>query len=80
MLWDSLRRLAPHLGGLACTEIRNRRTVMQAPVGPQLVKNSADNAKANVTHPKSAQGPVGAKKTGSRFLALLLSALGAWGT
>jgi hypothetical protein len=47
---------------------------MQAPVGPRLVKNASDNAKADVTQPKSAQGPAGAKRAGSRFLALLLSA------
>jgi len=49
---------------------------MQALMLPRLVKVA--DAQAKVMPPKSATGPATQKKTGSRFLGILLSALSVW--
>jgi hypothetical protein len=51
---------------------------MQALAYPRLVKTSSPRAATQVRRPQTVPAPTAEKKLGSRFLAVLLSALSVW--
>jgi hypothetical protein len=52
---------------------------MPAITYPRLVKIATTSVQANLRSAKTAASPVATKSVGGRFIAVLLSALSAWG-